>query len=291
MQFLTAKPYHSKPITMSCKLWLTCFFTMLFSAVFAQEGSGFNHLGEVKGKFNYVKPDLLGNLFTLDAAGQLKKYNASLDSVGVFTEVKRFGQLHSIIADNPLKTLLYFKAYKTILVLDRFMQVVNRIDLRKLNIFQANAIAQSYDGKIWLYDEQEAKLKKLSDNGRIDLETADLRMALGWNPAPAVIFELDQLVCLYDPSNGLMLFDQLGGYRNTIPLKGWQSVHAVGSFVLGFASGLLMAYDPKTFETKKIASLDSRQWQTGHQYLVSGQRLYIVDSEGIKIWAIPMSGN
>jgi hypothetical protein len=276
---------------MSSKLWLTCFFSILFSCVVAQQGVGFKNLGEVKGAYVYMKADLLGNLFTLSATGQLKKYNASLDSMGVFTEVKRFGQLHSIIADNPLKTLLYFKAYKTILVLDRFMQVVNRIDLRRLNIFQTNAMAQSYDGKIWLYDEQEAKLKKLSDNGKIELETADLRLALGWNPGPQFIFELDQLVCLYDQSNGLMLFDQLGSYRNTIPLKGWQSVHAVGSFVVGLHNGMLMAYDPKKLEMKQLADLSSWQWQESQQLMVSGQRLYIMDNDGIKVLGIPMSGS
>jgi hypothetical protein len=276
---------------MSSKLWLTCFFTILFSSVLAQPGGGFKNLGEIKGKFIYMKPDLLGNIYALGSSGQLKKFNASLDSMGVFTEVKRFGQLHNIIADNPLKTLLYFKTYKTILVLDRFMQVVNRIDLRRLNIFQANAMAQSYDGKIWLYDEQEAKLKKLSDNGKVELETADLRLALGWNPAPQVIFELDQLVCLYDQSNGLLLFDQLGGYRNTIPLKGWQSVHAVGSFVVGLSNGMLMAYDPKKLEMKQLADLSSWQWQESQQVIVSGQRLYFMDNEGIKVLAFPMSGS
>jgi hypothetical protein len=276
---------------MSSKLWLTCFFTVLFSSVLAQPASGFKNLGEIKGKFIYMKPDLLGNIYALGSSGQLKKFNPSLDSMGVFTEVKRFGQLHHIIADNPLKTLLYFKTYKTILVLDRFMQVVNRIDLRRLNIFQANAMAQSYDGKIWLYDEQEAKLKKLSDNGKVELETADLRLVLGWNPAPQVIFELDQLVCLYDQSNGLLIFDQLGGYRNTIPLKGWQSVHAVGSLVVGLSNGILMAYDPRKLEMKQLADLSSWHWQESQQVMVSGQRLYIMDNEGIKVLGIPMSGS
>jgi hypothetical protein len=285
------KTFHLKPITMGSKCWLICFFTVLYSQVVAQQRPALKNLGEVKGKFIYMKPDLLGNLYTLDAVGQLKKYNASLDAVGVFAEVKRFGQLHSIIADNPLKTLIYFKAYKTILVLDRFLQVVNRLDLRRMNIFQTNAMAQSYDGKIWLYDEQEAKLKKLADNGKLELETVDLRIALGWHPSPEVIFELDQMVCLYDQSIGLMLFDQLGGYRNTIPLKGWQSVHAFGALVVGLVNGSLMAYDPKKFETKIMANLESWQWSTADQVRVSGQRMYVLDSEGIKIWGIPMSGN
>jgi len=98
--------------------------------------------------------------YALSRSGQLKKYNANLDSMGVFNDVRRYGKLYSISADNPLRSLLYFKEYRIILVLDRLMQVVNKIDIRKANIFQAQSIAQGYDNTIWVFDEQESRLEK-----------------------------------------------------------------------------------------------------------------------------------
>ena len=130
----------------------------------------------ISGDFSYVMPDELGNIFALTTSGQLKKYNNNLDSMGVFNNVRRYGKLYSISLENPLRTTLYFKDYKTVLVLDRLMQVVNKIDLRKAGIFQVKAVAQSYDNLLWVFDEQDSKLKKINEDGQLVFTTADLRL-------------------------------------------------------------------------------------------------------------------
>ena len=277
---------------MKHKLFIFSVYICLFQLqVWGQQVASPQRLGEIKGEFVYMKPDLLGNIFTLAQGGQLKKYNAVFDSTGVFNEVKRFGQLHSIKTDNPLRTLLYFKSYRTILLLDRFMQVVNKIDLRKTNIFQVNAIAQSYDNKIWLFDELDARLKKMNDQGVVELETSDLRLLLGLNPTPDVIFELDKYLCMYDAANGLMLFDQLGAYRNTIPLKGWNNVHGIGEIVIGIKGGKLMGYHLKNLKTMELLDLADQTIGSERQVVVCGQRLYILGLEGIVIYSIPVGMN
>ncbi len=78
----------------------------------------------------------------------------------MYIDVKRYGKIYSIDASNPLKILVYFRDFATIVVLDRLLTVRNTIDLRKQNIYQAQAVATSYDGNIWVYDELESKLKK-----------------------------------------------------------------------------------------------------------------------------------
>ena len=148
----------------------------LINTGIAQQRIVADHPKTIKGDFSYSMPDQLGNVFALTRSGQLKKYNANLDSMGVFNEVRRYGKLYSISADNSLRSLLYFKEYRIILVLDRLMQVINKIDIRKANIFQAQAVAQGYDNTIWVFDDQESRLKKLDLNGKLLFETADLRL-------------------------------------------------------------------------------------------------------------------
>ena len=126
-------------------LFLIILINFFSNLVVAQNLNNLSLSKTIQGDFEYFMPDELGNLFGLTKSGQLKKYNVSLDSMGVFNEVRRYGKLYSISADNPLRTVLYFKDYRTILVLDRLMQVVNKIDLRKAGIFQVKAVAQSYD--------------------------------------------------------------------------------------------------------------------------------------------------
>jgi hypothetical protein len=98
------------------------------------------------------------------------------------------------------------------------MQVVNKIDLRTAAVFQVNSVAQSYDNKVWLFDEQDAKLKKLNELGKLEIETGDIRLLAGINPSPEVIFEMEKYLCLYDSQHGLVLFDQLGVIGILFPL-------------------------------------------------------------------------
>lgn len=45
------------------------------------------------------------------------------------------------------------------MALDRLLTVRNTINLRTQNIFLVNSISLSYDNNIWLFDEEDFKLK------------------------------------------------------------------------------------------------------------------------------------
>src|SRR5204863_2653088 len=120
--------------------------------------------------------DNLDNIYLVDNNNQLKKLNSNGDSAGVFNDVRKYGKLFSIDATNPLKLLLYYQNFSTVLVLDRFLNIRNTINLRKQNIFNVKAIGASYDNNIWVFDEGDGKIKKIDDNGEVLSETVDLRM-------------------------------------------------------------------------------------------------------------------
>ena len=237
------------------------------------------HLKSIKGDFSYFMPDQLGNVFALSRSGQLKKYNANLDSMGVFNEVRRYGKLYSISAENSLRSLLYFKDYRIILVLDRLMQVVNKIDLRKANIFQALAIAQGYDNSIWVFDEQESRLKKLDLNGKLLFETADLRLVFNESLKPLTIFDAAGFVYLYDTQKGLYIFDYYGALKNHIALIGWTAVQALGRNIIGLKNGKMMVYTPGEIDIKEMPV--PSPVSTAHQFRFTSNAIYVIDSNGI----------
>ena len=122
--------------------------------------------------------DNLDNIYLITTGNQLKKININGDSNGVFNEVRKYGTLFSIDASNPLKIVLNYKDFSTIAELDRLLNVLNIIDLRKQGIFNVNTIAASYDNNMWLFDEGESKLKKIDDNGNELSETVDFRIII-----------------------------------------------------------------------------------------------------------------
>ncbi|MFY7901096.1 MAG: hypothetical protein ACOVNY_12990, partial [Chitinophagaceae bacterium] len=154
------------------------------------------------GKFSNFYVDNFGNIFLITQSQQIKKYNANLDSVGIFNDIKRYGNIYSIDVSNPLKALVYYKDYASIIVLDRLLNNRNSIALRQQNFYQVGAIAQSYDNNIWLFDELEYKLKKIDETGKLLFESADFRLVFDKPMPPTTIIDNSGLLYLYHPKQG-----------------------------------------------------------------------------------------
>lgn len=224
-----------KLIFITCCLFGAC-------ALFAQADTSLKLVAILKGEYLDFTVDNLGNIFLLDKNNQLKKLTSSGDSVAVFNDVRRYGNVYSIDATNPLKVLLYYKEFATIVVLDRLLNVRTTIDLRQQNIFQARAICQSYDNNIWVYDEGSATLKKVGDDGTIVDQTGDLRLQLDDAPAPESLADQDRLVYMYDSIKGLFVFDYFGTLKNKLAFTGWEDFQVVGKYIVGRKGILLERY-------------------------------------------------
>ena len=192
------------------KILLILLIILQGQIIHAQADSAFRLIRFIKGDILGFTVDNLDNIYILNSRNQVKKLNSNGDSVAAFNDVKRYGKATLLDVSNPLKLLLYYKDFATVVVLDRFLNVVNTIDLRKQNIFQAKAIGQSYDNKIWVYDELENKLKKIDEDGTMLLETPDFRQLFGQAPVPQKIFDQDKLVYVYDSSQAIFVFDYYG---------------------------------------------------------------------------------
>jgi hypothetical protein len=186
--------------------------------------------------------DQLGNVYIVTPTAQLKKISSKGDSLAVYNLTKRYGKLTSIDVTNPLKILLFYQDYATVVVADRLLNVTNTIDLRKQNIYQVKAIASSYDGQFWFYDEQEAKLKKMNEKGTITQQTVDLRQVVTDMPSPQKIIDNDNNIYVYDAKKGVLVFDYYGALKTNIVLTGWSSFYAFNKTVYGLKNDTIQKY-------------------------------------------------
>jgi hypothetical protein len=224
------------------------------------------------GDFAGIAVDNLDNLYTVNSRNQLKKFNVNGDSVAIYNDVKQFGMATLIDVSNPLKILLYYQAFATIVELDRFLNPVNVIDLRKQNILQAKVIGQSYDNNVWVFDEADHKLKKIDEKGKTLQETPDFRLLLGKAISPLRIFDENRYVYVYDSTYGVYVFDYFGTLRNNIMIQNWQNFTVAGKFIYGSRNDTIFRYEISSFrvdEWKMPATL------TGSQaFRFSSSRLY-----------------
>src|ERR1700760_1713916 len=119
--------------------------------------------------------DNFGNIYLINTDNQLKKLGPKGDSLAVFNDVRRYGKIFSIDVTNPLKILIYYRDFTTVIELDRFLNIINTIDLRPLNILQAKAVGLAYDNNVWVFDELDARLKRIGDDGTLVDQSTDFR--------------------------------------------------------------------------------------------------------------------
>lgn len=205
----------------------------------------------VAGVYNNFYADNLGNVYLISANNQVKKLDEHLDSVAVFNDVRRYGDIYTMDVNNPLKIVVYYKDFTTIVVLDRFLNIRNTIDLRNAGILQARAVAQSYDNNYWVFDELNSKIKKIDDNGNVLLESPDLRVLFSYEYTPQQIIDADGALYLYDSKKGWLIFDYYGAYKKHIDVTGWKDVKASRNVLTGVDSNYIYSIDPNTFGEHK----------------------------------------
>lgn len=260
---------------------LAILFLCISGVTFAQPDSSFKFLRSIKGEFSWFNVDNLNNVYELTIDNQLKKIDENGDSVAVFNDVKRYGNPYSVDVTNPLKILLYYKNFSTVVILDRLLTVRNTINFRDQNIFSVRAIATSYDNNIWIFDEQDYKLKKIDETGKMLQETTDWRSIFDFVPSPTRLIDRDNYVYLYDAEKGFYVFDYYSGFKKQLPFMDWSDVEVSGKNIYGFHNRTLYSYELNSFVLKEyklpvfIGNYRGVKAMNGKVYFNKGDRIDI----------------
>ncbi|WP_121353974.1 NHL repeat-containing protein [Flavisolibacter nicotianae] len=262
------------------------FFTFLFlvaaTVSFAQKDSSFLLVRTYSGDIAAVAIDNLDNLYVVSSTGQLKKFNSRGDSVGVFNGLRAYGKLQTVDVTNPLRLLLFYKDFSTVVILDRLLASRASIDLRRHNVLQPAAVGLSYDNNIWVFDQYDNKLKKLDESGNLLLETPDFRQLFASSVTPQKIISDNGLVYLADSAQGLFVFDHYGTYKRTIPLKNGGDLDVWSGKVVRLSDGAVRVYNPDLF-TEQARRLPPSFTPYLHSF-TTGNKLVTYSQDSLRIY-------
>jgi len=208
----------------------------------AQSDTAFYLSKTIEGDIVDFTVDNTGNIYLLSKDNQLKKLDANGDSIAVYNAVNTYGDVYFIDVSNPLKVLLYYKDFTTIVEVDRLLRTLNTIDLRNLGIFQVKAVGLSYDNNVWIYDELDARLKRIGDDGTLLDQTTDFRQLFDSVPDPSVIMDQSGLVYLYDTAKGVYAFDHYGSLKSKVSLLGWKDFDVIDKSLIGRKGNFFYKY-------------------------------------------------
>ena len=251
-------------------------------SVTAQKDTSFRLHHIVKIAAADLAADNLDNLYVLTTTGQLRKFNASGDSVGVYNDVKRFGRVYSLDVSNPLRLVLFYKDYSTVVLLDRYLSSTTSLDLRRSGMSQVSAAANSYDNNIWVFDAVENKLKKVDESGRVLMQTSDLRQVLGFSFNPEKIIDEDKQVYLFDSHYGVIAFDYYGTLQKKYPLTNWTYFQVFGKRLLGITNNTITLFNTSTQMEKQYQFPSS--FGSFNRYLIGNTKLFAVSKDAITVY-------
>jgi hypothetical protein len=258
-------------------------FNIFFAPIiFAQHDSLFRFIKQLDTPVTSFSVDNIGALYLITSENQLKKYNEKGDSAGVFNEVTKYGKLTYVDAENPWKTILFYQNFSTIVLLDKYLNVVTAINLRKQNIFRVHAVTSSYDNNIWLFDEQDNKLKKIDDNGNVLSETVDFRLLFDSVPDPVKMIDRDGFVYLYDPKKGVYVFDYYGSFKSKLTFLNWTDMEVFGKTIYGFDKEKLYKYNPPIPDV--TAYNLPPELQNNSSVKVSNDKIYVLKNNRLSVY-------
>lgn len=267
------------------QLFVLLVLPILFSATAsAQQDTMFRFFKKINYPVASFEVGNLGELYLIDINNQLKKYDDNGDSIGVFNQVARYGKLSYVEAQNPWKTILFYKNFSTIVLLDKFLKVQGSINLRNLNINKVQAVTTSYDNNIWLFDEQDGKIKKIDDSGNLLFESTDFRRLFDSMPTPEKIIDRDGFLYLYDSQKGIYIFDYYGSLKNKLSFPGWKNFTVSGKNIYGFDSTYLYKYTPPLPLTDKFQL--PAEIQNNDEIKLTNQKIYVLKNKVLTVYLL-----
>ncbi len=221
--------------------------------------------------------DKLQQVYLVSARNELFKFGPDGTEQFRYNNNTR-GELAYVDATDPFNLLLFYPELQGVATLDRTMNESGWLLLFSARIVNATAVALAPDNNIWVYDQATFQLRKIAQDGSLLATTDNLSAQLASPPYARQAIARENLVYLYDPGQGVFIFDNFGQFHLLLELPGYNQIQVVDGRLLLFRPGGFQAYSLDGLRHKGMplpeAAKEARQavWQ--------GRRLYLLNQEG-----------
>lgn len=163
----------------------------------------------------FATADNLGNLYVITTTNALEKYAPDGRLLTRYS-TQRLGNALYIDVSNPLKVLVWYADFRMVVFLDRSLTLLGELNLIEAGYPEVRTVAAAMDGKIWLYDEVNFRLVKITQEGDKVVESQPLSQMLPGATTITCIRDENNRVCASDPAQGLLEFDAYAQFQRVI---------------------------------------------------------------------------
>lgn len=227
--------------------------------------------------------DELGNVYVVRRDNTLLRYTEAGDS-SAFYRNNQNGNIEAIDAINPLRLILYYPDYTKVEILDRMLSLKNEINLSQMGLAHPPAVASSADGNLWVYDQFNARLRKIDDQLTEIGQSNDLRQQIQVVPQPSFMVERERKVYVCDTTEGILVFDQYGSYINTLSIFGVKYLQVYGTQLVYRREDSLFSYNLQSLRTNTIILPKNG---TVINAAIARHNLYVLYNDRLVLYRLP----
>lgn len=172
-------------------------------------------------KTSFLSQDKMGNLYQISDM-KITKYSSDLKPIqsnSIFSN----GTIASFDSRNPLQLMLFYKQQQEIILLDNTLSQTNKVDLSNFELIDL-ACGSNRDNSFWLYSITTQTLMKTDKVGKVTNEYKNIAQLVERDINPTQLLEYENQVYLFDPNEGLFVFDLYGNYVKRYLLRGAEIV-------------------------------------------------------------------
>ena len=234
---------------MRSKLLIAFYF--VFQLGFAQSGWELDTAFQTNATQVYA--DHLGNIY-LTEKWTIKKHNSVFDETFVHNN-PGLGNINFVNTFNPFNVLLYYPDYNQFVFLDNKMNSnLNAFEPSNVGYYDVQLSATFDENDIWFYDQVTDKLYKWSLTQGKELSTSlQIGQLSGSDSRPNYMWATLKNVYLNVPEIGVLVFDNFGSYKSTIPIKGLKEFYFSESSLVFFTEDEMELFNYFTKASKKVA--------------------------------------
>ena len=234
----------------------------------------------VEGRF--ATTDNLGQLYLITAQNAIAKYAPDGKLLARYTN-NRLGNATGIDATNPMKVLVWYADFRTVVFLNRSLTVLGELNLISAGFPEVRSIASAQDGNLWLYDEVDFQLRKISPAGEKLQESQALNLLMPARIQITCLRDDGDNVLAADPDNGLLQFDVYGQFQKMLPWKGITSFTVEQNQMSYLAGDSLRIEQLRAFASRTLA-LPAAAVQEQVQRWLAPRRLLVQKPAVLEIW-------
>jgi hypothetical protein len=218
-----------------------------------------------------MQTDGLDNIYITDYQ-RLSKYDLKGNKLAEYSN-KQLGNITSADVSDAFRILLFFKDFNQLVNLDNFLsELGSNIILDQLGVQRTEAICSASNGGFWLFNSQENRLLYYDKSLAPVYKSIDLSSITDSIGIPTGLQEINTLVYLNIPENGLFVFDRFGNYLKTLPYKNLETFQVNGNKLLGLSTNVIKIYDLNTFSEEILTipgnDIMSVQFLQNNKYIV-----------------------